>query len=509
MSSKKMKIDKCLKPLQQASAGTIVWGKLGSYQWWPGIIIRSTDCGQPEAKFGNLWLFWFGDHKISEISRKKIVGFTLNFLQMYDGISGKNLRKAVFEALEILACRCSYHFEKVEALISWAKTGFQDSDEALFSSTDMPTSVLKHLECLQNSSTKASDSDDVGSDSAIQIFNSNVPLKMVREGSLKIQDVCIACYENEVQIVDFHPLCNGGLCLECKERLQENMFAYGNDGKNMCCSICAKPGSLIICDSKNCHRSFCNYCIILLLGPDEKKKISTLCPIDLIIGGSPCNDLSLVNPVRKGIYDVSGTGQLFFDFFYILNTVRRFNNQKHVFFLYENVAAMSKKSKSIISTFLAKEPALIDAKFVSPQIRPRYFWGNIPGLQMLNKYCSSSHNDMISGLGYQQEKLLDHCLLKNLGRKAVIEKIRTVTTQRNSLIQNNYTLLPVEMNGEYDVLWITELERIFGFPIHYTDTGNLNIQKRQELLGRSWSVPVIKDILQPLKNFFKTKDDLL
>ncbi|CAL1294730.1 unnamed protein product [Larinioides sclopetarius] len=273
MSSKKMKIDKCLKPLQQASAGTIVWGKLGSYQWWPGIIIRSTDCGQPEAKFGNLWLFWFGDHKISEISRKKIVGFTLNFLQMYDGISGKNLRKAVFEALEILACRCSYHFEKVEALISWAKTGFQDSDEALFSSTDMPTSVLKHLECLQNSSTKASDSDDVGSDSAIQIFNSNVPLKMVREGSLKIQDVCIACYENEVQIVDFHPLCNGGLCLECKERLQENMFAYGNDGKNMCCSICAKPGSLIICDSKNCHRSFCNYCIILLLGPDEKKKI--------------------------------------------------------------------------------------------------------------------------------------------------------------------------------------------------------------------------------------------
>ncbi|GBN49537.1 DNA (cytosine-5)-methyltransferase 3B [Araneus ventricosus] len=118
-------------------------------------------------------------------------------------------------------------------------------------------------------------------------------------------------------------------------------------------------------------------------------------------------------------------------------------------------------------------------------------------------------NNSIPDLGYQQEMLLDHCLLKNLGRKATVEKIRTVTTQRNSLIQNNYTLLPVETNGGYDVLWVTELERIFGFPIHYTDTGNLNIQKRRELLGRSWSVPVIKDILQPLKSFFKTKDNLL
>lgn len=27
-------------------------------------------------------------------------------------------------------------------------------------------------------------------------------------------------------------------------------------------------------------------------------------PFDLLIGGSPCNDLSIVNPVRKGLYGV-------------------------------------------------------------------------------------------------------------------------------------------------------------------------------------------------------------
>jgi hypothetical protein len=64
-------------------------------------------------------------------------------------------------------------------------------------------------------------------------------------------------------------------------------------------------------------------------------------------------------------------------------------------------------------------------------------------------------------------------------------------------------ILPVEMNGNRDTLWMTELEIIFGLPIHYTDTGNLQIGKRQQLLGRAWSVPVVKHILQPLTLYFK------
>lgn len=32
------------------------------------------------------------------------------------------------------------------------------------------------------------------------------------------------------------------------------------------------------------------------------EKLSALGPIDLLLGGSPCADLSLVNPARKGLY---------------------------------------------------------------------------------------------------------------------------------------------------------------------------------------------------------------
>jgi site-specific DNA-cytosine methylase len=33
-----------------------------------------------------------------------------------------------------------------------------------------------------------------------------------------------------------------------------------------------------------------------------KEKIQEIAPIDLLIGGSPCNDLSLVNPARMGLH---------------------------------------------------------------------------------------------------------------------------------------------------------------------------------------------------------------
>ena len=32
-----------------------------------------------------------------------------------------------------------------------------------------------------------------------------------------------------------------------------------------------------------------------------RKKLEEISPIDLLIGGPPCNDLSIVNPARKGI----------------------------------------------------------------------------------------------------------------------------------------------------------------------------------------------------------------
>lgn len=45
--------------------------------------------------------------------------------------------------------------------------------------------------------------------------------------------------------------------------------------------------------------------------------------------------------------------------------------------------------------------------------------------------------------------------------------------------------------------------RVFGFPKHYTDVNNMGRMQRQKVLGRSWSVPVIRHLFAPLKDYFE------
>ncbi|XP_026862820.2 uncharacterized protein LOC113575485 isoform X2 [Electrophorus electricus] len=219
-----------------------------------------------------------------------------------------------------------------------------------------------------------------------------------------------------------------------------------------------------------------------------KKHITEWGPFDLLIGGSPCNDLSIVNPARKGLFE--GTGRLFFDFYRLLNAMKpKEDDPRPFFWLFENVVFMNTKDKANICRFLECNPVLVDAVKVSPAHRARYFWGNLPGM---NRPIIASQNDKLT---------LQECLEN--GRKAKFVKVRTITTRTNSLKQGtNDSHFPVSMNGKDDSLWITELEKIFGFPKHYTDVKNMSRMQRQKVLGKSWSVPVIRHLFAPLKDYF-------
>uniref|UniRef100_A0A493TAT9 DNA (cytosine-5-)-methyltransferase n=1 Tax=Anas platyrhynchos platyrhynchos TaxID=8840 RepID=A0A493TAT9_ANAPP len=184
-----------------------------------------------------------------------------------------------------------------------------------------------------------------------------------------------------------------------------------------------------------------------------KRNIEEWGPFDLVIGGSPCNDLSLVSPSRKALYGppaptpppqpplrgrgrsppstpasprAEGTGRLFFEFYHLLNYARpKAGEERPFFWMFENVVAMRVNDKRDISRFLECNPVMIDAIKISATHRARYFWGNLPGMN-----------------------------------------------------------------------------RIFGFPLHYTDVSNISRGARQKLLGRSWSIPVIQHLFTPLKDYF-------
>nr|XP_040049551.1 uncharacterized protein LOC120829486 isoform X2 [Gasterosteus aculeatus aculeatus] len=216
-------------------------------------------------------------------------------------------------------------------------------------------------------------------------------------------------------------------------------------------------------------------------------------PFDLLIGGSPCNDLSIVNPLRKGVYE--GTGRLFFEYYRILQLLKpKEEDPRPFFWLFENVVFMNTHDKVNICRFLECNPVLVNAVNVSPAHRARCFWGNIPGM---SRPITASQNDKLN---------LQDCL--EIGRKARVSKVRTITTNPNSLKQGKgvNSLLPVLHNGKEDNLWITELERIFGFPKHYTDVRNMNRQQRQKVLGKAWSVPVIRHLFAPLKDYFACEE---
>ncbi len=91
--------------------------------------------------------------------------------------------------------------------------------------------------------------------------------------------------------------------------------------------------------------------------------------IDLLIGGSPCQDLSIAKKDRKGLGgDRSG---LFWEYVRILKEV------KPKYFILENVASMPKADKDIITEAMGVEPVMFNASLVSAQCRKRLFWTNI------------------------------------------------------------------------------------------------------------------------------------
>ena len=92
--------------------------------------------------------------------------------------------------------------------------------------------------------------------------------------------------------------------------------------------------------------------------------------IDLLIGGSPCTDLSIAKKSREGLE--GSKSKLFWEY------VRLLKELKPKWFILENVNSMAKKDKQIITDALGVEPIMINASLVSAQSRKRLFWTNIP-----------------------------------------------------------------------------------------------------------------------------------
>ena len=70
------------------------------------------------------------------------------------------------------------------------------------------------------------------------------------------------------------------------------------------------------------------------------------------------------------------------------------------------------------------------------------------------------------------------------------------------LLKGGDKIRPVLCDGSYEFLDPNDYEILFGFPEHFTDCG-LTTTTRIKVIGKSWCVPVIESLLEPLKSFFR------
>ena len=94
--------------------------------------------------------------------------------------------------------------------------------------------------------------------------------------------------------------------------------------------------------------------------------------IDMVLSGSPCQDLSIAGS-RKGLK--GDRSSLFWVFVDILNYLKSFN--PNVLFLQENVGSAPKSDVGEMSRALGVYPARINSSLVTAQLRDRYYWSNI------------------------------------------------------------------------------------------------------------------------------------
>ena len=273
---------------------------------------------------------------------------------------------------------------------------------------------------------------------------------------------------------------------------------------------------------------------------------NTSLDIDFLIGGSPCQDLSIAKKNRKGLD--GERSRLFWEYVRIKDLI------KPKYFMLENVASMSKKDKDIITEAMGVEPVMFNASLVSAQCRKRLFWTNINfdlpedrgillknilqedgmvddingKLPALNVICNSKINDtskfkQIGHIGKLNQKYkVGNTHGGQANRVYSVEAKSPTINQSSALIKvgniNNsnsqgYQVYSVEgksvslcanggglgaQTGLYDInnirkLTPIECERLQSLPDNYTDC--VSNTQRYKCLGNAFNCKVIEHIL--------------
>lgn len=231
--------------------------------------------------------------------------------------------------------------------------------------------------------------------------------------------------------------------------------------------------------------------------------------INLLIGGSPCQDLSIAKANRQGL-----SGERSGLFWKYVDCLEKF---APTWFLLENNESMSSEAKNTISEVLGVEPILINSSLVSAQHRKRLYWTNIPNVTQptdkgikLKEVIESGTVDRekslcltrrYAGFCGSQSYLCRRYFGKRFGQAVFegdIEQIKKMWKEDPYFESNEKNIRQMTPN---------ECELLQTLPYDYTKFERINGElqptprpARYEMIGNGWTVDVISHILSHIPN---------
>lgn len=244
-----------------------------------------------------------------------------------------------------------------------------------------------------------------------------------------------------------------------------------------------------------------NYPIIEHHGDVTVEDFTKYRGIDLLIGGSPCQSLSIVQ--SKTRQNLDGKSKLFYEY------VRAFEESKPKYFLFENVASMNNESKQVISSLLGVEPIFINSNCFVAQDRPRLYWTNVPvdleGLEETNLCLEDILQKSVEEKYFYNCEYDFHgldksvCATLHIKGHDILKRINSPYFKSHTLTTcgGGNTQKKVMDNGRPRKLTPIEYERLQGLPDNYTAV--VSNTARYTAIGNGWTVDVIAHILKEME----------
>ena len=219
-------------------------------------------------------------------------------------------------------------------------------------------------------------------------------------------------------------------------------------------------------------------------------RVSLLPDHDLLVGGPPCQDLSIAKGKRDGLKGEKS--KLFYAFLAILKI------KKPKYFLMENVASMSKANRDQISKLLGVEPVKICVDRFTPQKRNRLYWFNWDFNEALLPTKGWRNNQLIawsSSNDYHANGEHD----KKRERSTRDGRANTLTTGRGcgNFSSKNYMEGCDEMGCFWKrLLTPNECEKLQGLPENWTE--GVSQANRFKQIGNSVNPDTVEAILKQM-----------